>query len=221
MPDFDERKYWLERHERLRGDMRSVGCMNRTPEDAAAALERTEGRLRVVLEAVCPERSGRSLLDFGCGVGRLAPLMRDLGFDYLGVDLSPVAIDQARTAHPSAAFEVADIVSFRTERRFDVIVVWSVLLHLVRDDDWTAALHNLANALADQGRIVLFDTVPEEPQRTAEHVNLRTRDTYRRWLPTVGLRLSEEWLATDRDALAAASGLTPGSLGNFYLIERR
>jgi SAM-dependent methyltransferase len=58
-----------------------------------AELVRGTGNLRVA--------------DVGCGPGHVTALLRDLGLDAFGVDLSPGMVEHARRAHPSLRFEVA------------------------------------------------------------------------------------------------------------------
>ncbi len=45
--------------------------------------------------------------DVGCGPGHLTAMLRDLGLDAFGLDLSPAMIDHARRAHPALRFDEA------------------------------------------------------------------------------------------------------------------
>lgn len=221
MSDFDEKEYWLARHERLRGDLRAVGNISRTTAEVEGTLRNAAKLLSLVVTEIVPERRGRSVLDFGCGVGRLAPVLQAVGLQYTGVDVSPVAIEQARTAYPEAKFEVADVVSHASHRRFDLVVIHSVLLHLVRDADWFAALEFVSRALRDDGHLILHDTLPEvAPQEQPSHVNFRTLRTYRDEMEKTGLRFVPGWLEGGRSRMAEAIEVVPRALGNLYLIER-
>ena len=51
-------------------------------------------------------RTGDRALDFGCGAGRSTRLLRDLGFEPVGVDISPAMIDLARAADPSGDYRL-------------------------------------------------------------------------------------------------------------------
>jgi SAM-dependent methyltransferase len=52
---------------------------------------------------------GTRALDFGCGAGRSTRFLRNLGFDAVGVDVSPQMIAQARAIDPSGDYRlVAD-----------------------------------------------------------------------------------------------------------------
>ncbi len=45
------------------------------------------------------------VIDLGCGAGDLAGPVRDAGFDYLGIDVSPDMIALARNRHPDVRFD--------------------------------------------------------------------------------------------------------------------
>ena len=63
---------------------------------------------------ITPESTGPRALDVGCGSGADTIFLASRGFDALGVDLSPVAVDKARRAAAesgsSARFEVVDLL---------------------------------------------------------------------------------------------------------------
>ncbi len=69
------------------------------------------------------------MLDLGCGTGSTAVQIDDVYRSYLGIDISPVAIEWARkhiAQNPAKAlktsFAVAPIEAFSTQRTFDVVL---------------------------------------------------------------------------------------------------
>ena len=211
---FEEKGYWVERHERLRGDVRSVGNLGKSVEQNAEGQALLRERLKIVLTHLIPSPAGKSVLDLGCGIGLLSPVFTGYGLTYLGVDVSPAAVEQARQVNPSprADFVVGDLVTHQEPRRFDVVVASYVLVHLVEDDDWIATLKNIAGWLHDDGYFVLIDDVPEARRDEPRHVVTRTLQQYREALPQCGLRLMESWLETERAALG-------GDLTNFVVVK--
>lgn len=50
-----------------------------------------------------------SVLDIGCGVGRIVSLLTDQGFDVTGIDVSKPLVEKAKSLFPDNEFRVADI----------------------------------------------------------------------------------------------------------------
>jgi len=103
----------------------------------------------------------RRVLDVGCGPGTNAPHFR--GMDYLGLDINPEYVEQAR-ARFGMRFEVADVTRWQVrDEPFDFILVNS-FFHHVGDEDSLRILAHLATLLTDDGRIHVLDLVlPPEP----------------------------------------------------------
>jgi 2-polyprenyl-6-hydroxyphenyl methylase/3-demethylubiquinone-9 3-methyltransferase len=73
-----------------------------------------------------------NILDVGCGEGHLSAwLCQDAERRYLGIDLSSVAIEQARERAPRGArFEAADAASFNPSEQFDIILLNEMLYYM-------------------------------------------------------------------------------------------
>ncbi len=71
-----------------------------------------------------------SLLDAGCGAGRITRYLADRGCAVEGVDLSPGMIQQARAAHPDVNFAVASLEDLPHEDdSFDGVLLWYSIIH--------------------------------------------------------------------------------------------
>ncbi len=123
------------------------------PQPAIVELERT-GVIR-----------GR-VLDAGCGAGEHTILLTRLGYNVLGIDFSPNAIDQARENAAAkgvdARFDVGDAMNLPDEPAYDTIID-SALFHIFDDADrpkYVRSLHAACRpgalvhvlALSDAGR---------------------------------------------------------------------
>jgi SAM-dependent methyltransferase len=115
------------------------------------------------------EGAGRvrgKVLDAGCGTGEHTILLTRLGYDVLGVDAAPTAIEQARANAADkgvdARFEVTDAMSLGGDATYDTVVD-SALFHIFDDTDrprYIASLHAVCKpgalvhvlALSDKGR---------------------------------------------------------------------
>ena len=115
------------------------------------------------------ERAGLirgKVLDVGCGTGEHTILLTRLGYDVLGVDFAPRAVEQAgrnaEAKNVEARFDVADAMKLGDQPRYDTIVD-SALFHIFDDTDrpkYVASLHGACRpggivhvlALSDAGR---------------------------------------------------------------------
>jgi SAM-dependent methyltransferase len=113
-------------------------------------------RRRIVLHLLRRYRPGR-FLEIGCGRGDLLPHLARLGFEGVGLEISPEALPFARDA--IRPFEhklnvVAD-EEILTDQRFRYVFAFEVLEH-IRED--AAALVAWRKWLAPRGRLII--TVP-------------------------------------------------------------
>lgn len=69
------------------------------------------------------DRQPASVLDAGCGTGRLARELARRGVDTVGVDLDPSMIETARQLAPELVWVRSDLGSLDLGRRFDAVVM--------------------------------------------------------------------------------------------------
>ncbi|MCR9166587.1 MAG: class I SAM-dependent methyltransferase [Nannocystaceae bacterium] len=110
------------------------------------------------------DRPRSRVLDLGCGQGRDALLAARHGHEVVGVDLSEIGISQMVEDAEAEGLEVtgivSDVLSFRSRRKFDVVLLDRVL-HLLLDDDERLAGLGLAARLTRKGGHVLIADVPK------------------------------------------------------------
>ena len=112
---------------------------------------------RFLVEVVAGLVPGTAL-DLGCGQGRNALWLASRGFEVTGLDLSPVAIEQAREVAAEqgldATFETVDLVTWKPDGQ-----VWDLVLlaYIHLPEDMRKAVHAAAvSAVAPGGRIVVI-----------------------------------------------------------------
>jgi SAM-dependent methyltransferase len=106
---------------------------------------------------------GKKALDFGCGTGRSTRFLRGLGFEAIGVDISPTMIEQARRIDPGATYLLLEEsgLEILEKERFDVILSAFAFDNIPGSENRTRILTGLRGLLADRGRIVLLGSTPE------------------------------------------------------------
>jgi SAM-dependent methyltransferase len=105
---------------------------------------------------------GTRALDFGCGTGRSTRFLRDLAFEVVGVDISPIMLDQARARDPHGDYRlVADgsIAGLGTGT-VDLILA-AFTFDNTTDSQRTSALREFRRLLAADGRIVVVVSAAE------------------------------------------------------------
>ena len=118
------------------------------PHDLVDALEKT---------VVTPCRA----LDVGCGSGNYSIYLARQGFDVVGIDYSPEAIQiaqqRAHDANVSVRFQVVDMTkeSIPLQQTFDFIFDYSILHHIA-PNDVTTYVHNEMSLLNPGGKLLLI-----------------------------------------------------------------
>jgi ubiquinone/menaquinone biosynthesis C-methylase UbiE len=74
--------------------------------------------------------SARSVVDAGCGSGRMTRLLSSLGVDTSGIDLSAGMIDVARRTCPGLGFEVAELGTLPyADMKLGGVFAWYSIIH--------------------------------------------------------------------------------------------
>jgi SAM-dependent methyltransferase len=142
-------------------------------------------------------RSRLSVLDAGCGTGRVAIELARRGFDVVGVDLDPDMLARARAKAAELRWVEGDLASVDLGRTFDVIVLAGNVMVFLAPGTEAAVVANLARHLAPGGALVAgFQLGGVTPcGATAARLDLATYDRY---AEDAGLRLGDRWATWDR-----------------------
>jgi len=95
-----------------------------------------------------------SIVDAGCGTGRIAIELARRGFDVVGVDLDADMIARAKRKAPDQTWLVDDLARMQLERRFDLIAMPGNVMLFCEPDDRRLIVHNLTQHLLPAGRLV-------------------------------------------------------------------
>ena len=142
-----ERSYWERRYDE-NWDTPFHGMSG----ESERFMAREEDGIRATLATVLEPH--HRVLDAGCGYGRIAPLVCPHVAEYVGVDFSHRAIDEAREHAPdNARFVVGDVVDF-TDEPFDVILMVGVASSVSYRPE---VVEHLRSLLSDDGVVLMLD----------------------------------------------------------------
>lgn len=135
--------------------------------------------------------SGRisSILDAGCGTGRLAIEAVRRGHRAVGVDLDPDMIDRARSKAPEIEWFCSDLSHLELDDVFDVIVMAGNIPLFCAPGSQASIISSLTRHLGPGGTLVCGFSIeqrsdaylPEDFRRDAESAGLDVIGQYANW----------------------------------------
>lgn len=138
-----------------------------------------------------------SVLDAGCGTGRVGRELARRGLDVVGVDLDPEMLATARRVAPTVNWRLDDLVTVDLSRTFDAVVLAGNVMIFLTPGTEGAVLANMAHHLPLGGWLIAgFQVTPGR----------LTIDRYDELAGNAGFVLQERWSTWDCDAWEAGSG---------------
>lgn len=188
---FQPQRYWESRHKRFSKSLQSVGHLQLSHSDNAKQYELKRGYIAELMNNYFPSPKGLKLLNGGCGIGFFTRSFVDMGFEVTAVDLSDAAIKKARLVAPKAHFVVSPLSTLQLNEGFDVVTAIDVLLHIVDDQMWRAALTSLVSHLHSNGKLLILDQMIAASADHPPHVKTRSLAEYKAMFVNLGLHIVE------------------------------
>jgi SAM-dependent methyltransferase len=176
----------------IRGRTRTGDEYDATYERRAAAGEDVHGEAHFV------EATGAgSVLDAGCGTGRVGRELARRGLDVVGVDLDDVMLATAREKAPQVDWRLGDLASIALGRTFEAVVMAGNVMIFLTPGSEGAVIANTAAHLAPAGLLIAgFQLQPGK----------LTLDQYDELAGEAGLRLMERWSTWERGVWLRGGG---------------
>jgi SAM-dependent methyltransferase len=134
-----------------------------------------------------------SVLDAGCGTGRVGIELARRGIDVVGTDLDADMLAYARRKAPQIDWPQSDLVDLDLGRVFDVVALAGNVIPYVEPRDRPAAVAGAARHVAIGGRLIAGFTLRADWFPLAD---------YDRWCAEAGLQLVAQhatWAGDDYD----------------------
>ncbi|OHV02038.1 class I SAM-dependent DNA methyltransferase [Mycobacterium talmoniae] len=161
------------------------------------------------------------VVDVGCGTGVATAILRGLGVDACGIDLSANMVAEARRRNPGLDFGVGSLTDLElADASVGGVCAWYAIIHLP-DAHLPAAFAEFHRVLAPGGLVLLAFQVGDRPRALTEAFGAPVALTfYRRQPDTVAARLTEAGLPVYAQLVRQPDDDTE-STPHAYLIARK
>ena len=139
---------WTERDDVARGH--EYDARWRALADAGESIHGEADLISTLLDG----HAGASVLDAGCGTGRVGIELARRGFDVVGVDLDPGMLDTAKEKAPEVDWILGDLVDVELDREFDLIAMPGNVMIFVAPGTEGGVLSNLVRHLRPSAFLV-------------------------------------------------------------------
>ncbi|MEJ7743139.1 MAG: class I SAM-dependent methyltransferase, partial [Nocardioidaceae bacterium] len=141
---------------------------------------------------------GASVLDAGCGTGRVTIELVRRGYRCVGVDVDASMLRQARLAAPDGAWMEADLATLDLPDQFDLVVAAGNVIPLLAAGTEAETIRRLADHLLRPGGLLVTGFGLD-----AEHLPLPDApfgvSAYDAWCASAGLQLVDRFATWQRD----------------------
>jgi SAM-dependent methyltransferase len=140
-----------------------------------------------------------SILDAGCGTGRVAIELGRRGRAVTGVDLDPAMLEAARRKAPGISWVEGDLAdpALVLDRQFEIVAMAGNVLIFVAAGTEAAVVSNMARWLLPGGRLIAGYSLLPGRLSLAHHDEIAER---------AGLSLESRWSTWDRQPFTPESG---------------
>ena len=123
----------------------------------------------------------RTAMDLACGTGILCNILHQQGIQASGMDFSAGMIDIAKAGNSEISYEVADMITFRPEKQFDLVTcTGDAINHIANLADVEKIFQNVYTYTAPGGHFV-FDILNEREVSDSEPFEMDFSEDIRVW----------------------------------------
>ena len=123
----------------------------------------------------------KSAMDLACGTGILCEILHGSGIRASGMDFSSGMIEIARQGNPEIHYDVADMITYRPQKQFDLVTcTGDALNHIGALSDVEKIFQNVYSYLSPNGYFI-FDILNENEISTSEPFEMDFSEQVRVW----------------------------------------
>ncbi|NEP26872.1 MULTISPECIES: class I SAM-dependent methyltransferase [Moorena] len=127
-------------------------------------------------------KKSKKLLDFGCGTGRFAPRITNLGIEYTGIDSSENMIQVAKDIHQSPILKFIHFNGVEIpfpDNSFDTCLSSGVFQYLIKEPNCQKILSEIRRVLVPGGCLIMDEQVSLSNQTSASGMLVLTELDYK------------------------------------------
>ena len=181
--DYDVSVYWEIRHKAQQGRA-VVSVAHQSDEAYAKRIAMEYDYIKSVFaDAPGGQSPFKRIAEVGCGVGRITPLLKDMGRAIDCYDISEAALSYARENNKilkGVKYIQRNLASeMLPASAYDLVFDNVAVQHISDPKEWSFALANYCQAVAPGGYLFLSEALAREENKGVVHVRQASRDDYK------------------------------------------
>ena len=120
-------------------------------------------------------------MDLACGTGVLCEILHKSGIRASGMDFSAGMIDIAKASNPDIHYDVADMITYCPNQRFDLVTCTGDALNHIGELVDVEKIFRNVYAYTSEGGYFIFDILNEHEVSTSEPFEMDFSETVRVW----------------------------------------
>ena len=123
----------------------------------------------------------KTSLDLGCGTGILCQILHENGMEVSGMDFSTGMIEIARQGSGAIHYDVADMITYRPEKRFDLVTCTGDAINHIGDLSNVEKIFQNVHFYLNDGGYFVFDILNENEVSDSEPFEMDYDERTRVW----------------------------------------
>ena len=123
----------------------------------------------------------KTAMDLACGTGILCGILDHAGIEASGMDFSSGMIEIARQNTPHLHYDVADMITYRPDKQFDLVTCTGDAVNHISDLSNVEKIFENVYAYLAPGGYFVFDLLNENEVSDSEPFQMDFSDTIRVW----------------------------------------
>ena len=123
----------------------------------------------------------KTAMDLACGTGILCGILDNAGIEASGMDFSSGMIEIARQNTPHLHYDVADMITYRPDKQFDLVTCTGDAVNHISDLGNVEKIFQNVYAYLAPGGYFVFDLLNENEVSDSEPFDMDFTDTIRVW----------------------------------------